>query len=100
MANCETIISNTYDKMSEQHRNVLSMIKDLELEINKINTEIKESKVKLTTIDIDFKVQDIKRINSNIRALNKYSDGMLFVMDTLLNEQRKEERRNKIESYE
>ena len=65
MANCETIISNTYDKMSEQHRNVLSMIKDLELEINKINTEIKESKVKFTTIDVDFKIQDIKRINSN-----------------------------------
>ena len=42
MANCETIISNTYDKMSEQHRDVLSMIKDLELEINKINTEIKD----------------------------------------------------------
>ena len=42
MVNCETIISNTYDKMSEQHRNVLSMIKDLELEINKINTEIKD----------------------------------------------------------
>ena len=42
MINCETIISNTYDRMSEQHRNVLSMIKDLELEINKINTEIKD----------------------------------------------------------
>ena len=42
MVNCETIISNTYDRMSEQHRNVLSMIKDLELEINKINTEIKD----------------------------------------------------------
>ena len=42
MINCETIISNTYCKMSEQHRNVLSMIKDLELEINKINTEIKD----------------------------------------------------------
>ena len=42
MINCETIISNTYCKMSEQHRNVLSMIKDLELEINKINTEMKD----------------------------------------------------------
>ena len=42
MINCETIISNTYDRMSEQRRNVLSMIKDLELEINKINTEIKD----------------------------------------------------------
>ena len=42
MINCETIISNTYCKMSEQYRNVLSMIKDLELEINKIKTEIKD----------------------------------------------------------
>ena len=97
MINIERIISNTYEKMAEQHRNVLSMIKDLNIEINKINIEIKEQNS--NTLDIDFKVQDIKRINSNIRALNKYSDGMLFVMDTLLNEQRKEEHRNKIESF-
>ena len=97
MINIERIISNTYEKMAEQHRDVLSMIKDLDVEINKINNEIREQK--LNNIDVVFKAQDIKRINSNIKALNKYCDGMLFVMDTLLNEQRKEEHRNKIESF-